>query len=235
MKKFGCIVLLLSMAGAGASAATSTAEQNRLREAATVLTDLRSTPEKGIPDQLWNKAACVIVIPSVKKAAFIFGGEYGKGVASCRTANGWSAPAFMELEKGSWGAQIGAEQIDLVLLVMNRTGMDKLLDNKVSLGAGASVAAGPVGRAAGASTDGKLSAEILSYSRSQGVFAGIDLAGGKLGPDKDANADVYGPAATAHQVVMDKSITAPADTQVFLTALGAPASVPAPAATTGRD
>jgi len=235
-KTAGIVLTAIAIAATTATAAISTAEQNRLREAAAVVSDLRSTPDKGIPDELWRRANCVIVIPSMKKAAFIFGGEYGKGVASCRTGNGWSAPAFMELEKGSWGAQIGAEQIDLVLLVMNRTGMGKLLDSKVSLGAGASVAAGPVGRDAGASTDLKLSAEILSYSRSQGAFAGINLAGGKLGPDKEANEDVYGPSVAARQVVLDNTIKPAPEMDTFLAALrgGVSPTAPRPAATSGR-
>ncbi len=166
-------------------------QTSRLRNATTVLSELRGTPDKGIPEDLWNKAECIAVIPSVKKAAFIVGGEYGKGVMSCRSAKGWSAPLFLELEKGSWGFQVGAQEIDLVLLVMNRRGVEKLLEDKVSLGADASVAAGPIGRAAGAHTDAQMSAEILSYSRAQGLFAGIDLSGGVLKPDKDANRELY--------------------------------------------
>ncbi len=176
-------------------------EETRLAAASAVVKELRDVPDKGIPDQLWEKAECVVVIPSVKKAAFVFGGEYGRGVMSCRSGNSWSAPAFMQLAKGSWGAQIGAEQIDLVLLVMNRTGADKLLQNKVSLGADASVAGGPVGRTARAETDAQMKAEILSYSRSQGAFAGIDLAGGVLRPDNDANEETYGKSVKATDIV----------------------------------
>lgn len=232
MRKIACIVLIVSALGVSAvTAAISTAEANRLSDATTVLTDLRGTPDKGIPDELWNRAACVIVIPSVKKAAFIIGAEYGKGVASCRMANGWTAPVFMELQKGSWGAQIGGQSIDLVLLVMNRTGMDKLVRNKVSLGAGASVAAGPVGRDARASTDLKLNAEILSYSRTQGVFAGVNLAGGKLGPDKDSNTDAYGASVTPEQILSSTHMP-PAEAASFMTALGA--GVATPAGTTGQ-
>ena len=229
-----CIALLLlgSLGVAAADAAITSAENNRLREAALVLTDLRATPEKGIPDELWQKANCVLVIPSVKKAAFIFGGEFGRGVASCRTSNGWTAPAFVQLQKGSWGAQIGAEAIDLVLLVMNRDGLDKLLQDKVSLGAGASVSAGPVGRTAGASTDAKLTAEILSYSRSRGLFAGVDLSGGVLAPDKDANRAAYGSTATARGILVDGSVTAPPAANDFIAALR---NEPLPTATSGRD
>src|SRR5207247_2666593 len=149
-----------------------------------VLTALRATPDKAIPQDVWDKAACVAVIPSVKKAAFVFGGEYGKGVVSCRTANAWSAPVFLELEKGSWGFQIGAEQIDLVLLVMNKSGMDKLLQNKVALGADLSIAAGPVGRTARGETAAPMKGEILSYSRAQGLVGGGDPTGGVPRPGK---------------------------------------------------
>jgi lipid-binding SYLF domain-containing protein len=154
----------------------------------------------------------------MKKAAFILGGEYGKGVMSCRTANGWSSPVFMELEKGSWGFQAGAQEIDLVLLVMNRDAATKMLNSKVSLGADASVAAGPVGRTASASTNTNL-AQVLSYSRSQGVFGGVNLSGGALKVDKDSNTDVYG-ATPASEVVLNGAGTPPADARAFLGALG---------------
>src|ERR1051326_2615903 len=196
------IASILCLVASSAFATLSKDEVKRLSESGTILTELRNSPDKGIPEELWNKAQCVIVIPSMKKAAFIVGGEYGSGVMSCRTNKDWSSPVFMQLAKGSWGLQIGAEQVDLVLLVMNRRGLEKLLDDKVSLGADASVAAGPVGRAASAATDAQMGAEMLSYSRSQGVFAGIDLSGGVLRPDKEALAHAYGPDVTAKDVVM---------------------------------
>ena len=186
----GLAVVLSSMIATTAFAALSTGEQKRLSDAAGVVTAIR-TADNGIPEDLWQKAACVIVIPDMKKAAFIIGGEYGKGVMSCRTASGWSSPVFMELEKGSWGFQAGAQEIDLVLLVTDKDAAAKMLNNKVSLGADASVAAGPVGRAASASTTGTL-ATVLSYSRSKGLFAGINLSGGALKADKDSNTDAYG-------------------------------------------
>jgi lipid-binding SYLF domain-containing protein len=186
----GLALVLSSTIATTAFAALSTAEQKRLNDAAGVVTAIRNA-DNGIPEDLWQKAACVIVIPDMKKAAFIIGGEYGKGVMSCRTASGWSSPVFMELEKGSWGFQAGAQEIDLVLLVMDRDAAGKMLSNKVSLGADASVAAGPVGRAASASTTGTL-AKVLSYSRSKGLFAGINLSGGALKADKDSNTDAYG-------------------------------------------
>jgi lipid-binding SYLF domain-containing protein len=186
----GLAVVLSSLVPMTALAALSTGEQKRLNDSAGVVTAIR-TADNGIPDDLWQKAACVIVIPDMKKAALIIGGEYGKGVMSCRTANGWSSPVFMELEKGSWGFQAGAQEIDLVLLVTDKDAAAKMLNNKVSLGADASVAAGPVGRAASASTTGTL-ATVLSYSRSKGLFAGVNLSGGALKADKDSNTDAYG-------------------------------------------
>jgi len=213
----GLALVLSSLIATTAFAALSTAEQKRLNDSASVVTALRGG-ENGISDDLWQKAACVIVIPDMKKAAFIVGGEYGKGVMSCRTAEGWSSPVFMELEKGSWGFQAGATEIDLVLLVMNRDAATKMLDSKVSLGADASVAAGPVGRAASASTNGDLSAQVLSYSRSHGVFAGINLSGGALKVDKDSNTDAYGTAAPAD--VMNGGGTRLAAASAFLNTLG---------------
>jgi SH3 domain-containing YSC84-like protein 1 len=222
----GCTLCLVA---SSAFAALSKDEVKRLSQAATIISELRNSPDKGIPEQLWNKAQCVVVIPSMKKAAFVFGGEYGSGVMSCRT-KGWSAPVFMQLAKGSWGLQIGAEETDLVLLVMNRSGVDKLLQDKVSLGADASVAAGPVGRAANAATDAQMGAEMLAYSRSQGVFAGIDLSGGVLKPDKEADARGYGENVNARDLVMgSRHVAAPAAASAFLRALGQDVR-----ATTGR-
>jgi lipid-binding SYLF domain-containing protein len=206
-------------ASAAAAASLSKDEVKRLDRAATIVSDLRHAADKGIPEQLWKKAECVLVIPSMKKAAFIVGGEYGSGVMSCRR-EGWTAPVFMQLAKGSWGLQIGGEETDLVLLVMNRRGLDKLLQDKVSLGADASVAAGPVGRAASAATDAQMSAEMLSYSRSQGVFAGIDLSGGVLHPDKEADARAYGPDVSARDVTIGPNhVTPPAAASSFIRAL----------------
>src|SRR5512139_245350 len=161
-----------------AFAALGKDEVKLLNESAALLSDMRNAPDKAIPTEIWEKADCVVVIPSLKKAAFIVGGEFGSGVMSCRNANQWSAPVFMKLAKGSAGLQIGAQSVELVLVVMNERGAEKLLGNKVTLGADASVAAGPVGRAATAGTDVQLTAEILAYSRAKGVFAGIDLSGG---------------------------------------------------------
>jgi lipid-binding SYLF domain-containing protein len=199
---FLCAALVFASSASSAFSDPTKEEVKRLSEAGAILDELRGSPDKGIPEDLWGKAQCVIVIPSIKKGAFVVGGEYGAGVMSCRSGRDWSTPVFMQIAKGSWGLQIGAEQIDLVMLLMNRRGLEKLLQDKVSLGADASVAAGPVGRAGSAATDAQLHAEMLSYSRSQGVFAGIDLSGGVLRPDKDAMKNAYGPDVTAQGIVM---------------------------------
>jgi len=218
MKKL-LVASLLCLTATSAFAELSKDEVKRLSEAGAILSELRNTPDKGIPEDLFEKAQCVIVIPNMKKAAFVVGGEYGSGVMSCRT-QGWSAPVFMQLAKGSWGLQIGAEETDLVLLVMNRRGLDKLLEDKVSLGADASVAGGPVGRTGAAATDAQMHAEMLSYSRSQGVFAGIDLSGGVLHADKDADARAYGPAVSARDVAMGAAhVKTPAEAAPFLDGL----------------
>lgn len=236
MKIASILTVLLLGTVAVAQAAPTSGEEQRLRDAAAVLNSMHGT-ETGIPQNIWNRAACVIVIPSLKKAAFGFGGEYGKGVMTCRRGaetadmeNDWSAPSFVRLEKGSWGFQIGAEETDLVLLVMNRKGMNKLLQDKVSLGAGASVAAGPVGRTASAATDAQMSAEILSYSRSHGLFAGIDISGGVLGPDTEANANLYGHEVSAKAILADATVSTPAEARPFITAVRSAG----PVATTGK-
>lgn len=201
------------------NAAASKTQIKRIDEAANVLREIHSAPDKDIPQDLWQKAECVAVIPSVKKAAFIVGGEYGKGVMSCRQGNTWSAPSFVLLEKGSVGFQIGGESVDLVLLVMNDHGMNRLLEDKVALGGEASVAGGPVGRDVRAMTDAQMKAEILSYSRSQGLFAGIDLTGGVLKPDNDDNRDLYGADIKPRDILMSKKVTAPQAASSFMTAL----------------
>jgi len=214
------ICCALCLCASSASAALKPNDVKRLDQAAAVVGELRDAPDGGIPQDLWRKAECVVVIPSVKKAAFAIGGEAGSGVMSCRRANAWGAPVFMHLAKGSFGLQFGAEEIDLVLLVMNRTGADKLLQNKVSLGTDASLAAGPVGRSANAATDAQMNAEMLSYSRSRGIFAGIDLSGGALRPDTDANARAYGAGLSAHDIVEGSPhVAAPAAARSFQRAL----------------
>ncbi len=193
----------------------------KLNDAANVLNEIRSAPDKGIPASIWDKAQCVVVIPGLTKAAFIVGGEHGSGVMSCRHGNAWGPPVFMEMTKGSAGLQAGVSSTDLVLVVMNQRGAEKLLNNKVTLGVDASIAAGPVGRAATAGTDAQLSAEILSYSRSKGLFAGINLSGGSLNPDKSKNERAYGPSASARDIAMGSTaVKVTPEMQAFTNALG---------------
>ena len=218
----GAMTLLVAgTMGMRTHAQVSNQQADRIKASAEVLGDVRGEPDKDIPRDLWEKAQCVVVIPGLKKAAFGFGGEYGKGMMSCRTDGTFGAPVFMELEKGSWGFQIGGESIDLVLLVMNPSGMKKMLSDKTSLGADVSVAAGPVGRNAAASTDAKMNAEILSYSRAQGLFAGIDVSGGVLKPDVDANRALYGHDVSARAILSDGG-KAPESTRAFMSALRRP-------------
>ena len=224
-----------------ASAAVPSAVVTRLETAARNVRDIR--PE--IADDIWSRARCIAVVPDLKKAAFFVGGEYGKGVMSCRAGDGWSAPVFLQLAKGSWGFQAGVEQVDLLLLVMNERGVQKLLQNKTTLGADASVAAGPVGRRAAVATDALLTAEILSYSRSHGLFAGINISGGVLRPDEDTNVELYGPGAEPRTILASRELSAPPEARPFLDALrtlsspsattasnAAPVQQPAPAAST---
>jgi lipid-binding SYLF domain-containing protein len=203
-----------------AFAAMSKDEAKRLNRSAAVLTELRNMPDKGIPDRIFSKAECVLVIPSLKKAGFIVGGESGQGVMSCRHGDQWGAPIFMELTKGSFGLQAGFSSTELVLLVMNRGGIEKILRNKVTLGADASIAAGPVGRTASAATDAQMTAEMLAYSRSKGLFAGIDLSGGALKPDESANVRVYGANVSARDIALGtKSVQVPQEARAFTDAL----------------
>src|SRR5580692_11448436 len=202
-----CILFVAS------SAFAANKEQERLENSGTVLQEVMDVPDN-IPQNLLEKAECIIVFPSVLKAAFVFGGSYGRGAMVCRTGehfNGpWGAPAMYALEGGSVGFQIGGDATDLVLLVMNERGASSILDSKVKLGADASAAAGPKGRDASADTDAYLRAEILSYSRSRGLFAGISLEGSTLRPDNDASAEVYGRKLTARDIVLGKGIVVPA-------------------------
>ena len=214
------VAMFVALTAATAHGADLSAkEATRIQEAATVLQEIHRVPDKDIPDELWQRAECVIVVPSLKKAAFVFGGEYGKGLMSCRRDGVWSAPIFMQVGKGSWGFQIGAQSIDLVLLVMNEKGTQKMLRNKVTLGAEASIAAGPVGRDARAATDAQMKAEILSYSRAQGLFAGINLSGGVVKSADEDNEDLYGAGTAPRDVVLGKTVSAPASAEPFMTAL----------------
>lgn len=228
MYKWVLALVFVVAAVSSASAAIGSSEANRLASAAKVVQEIHDT----IPADLWTRARCAAVIPDLKKAAFIFGGEYGKGVMSCRAGDQWSAPVFMQMAKGSWGFQAGAEEVDVVLLVMNESGVEKLLRNKVNLGADASVAAGPVGRQGHVGTDAALTAEIISYSRAQGLFAGINLSGGVLRPDEDSNKAVYGSRATPRTILASREISAPVEAQTFLRALKAQGATPATGQTT---
>ena len=175
----------------------------RLDESATVFSEIMATPDRGIPQDLLENARCIVIVPSLKTAAFVVGAKYGKGYASCRNKGGagWSAPATVRIEGGSFGFQIGGSETDLIMLVKNERGMEKLLADKFTLGGEASVAAGPVGRTATAQTDAQLNAEILSWSRSQGLFAGVALEGATLRQDLDDNQQIYGKGLTNRQIL----------------------------------
>jgi lipid-binding SYLF domain-containing protein len=188
-------------------------EDDRLKESHTVLKEILGMPDKGIPRDLLDKAECVVVYPSVKKAAFIVGASYGRGVITCRTGKEfrgpWSAPAMFALEGGSFGLQIGGEATDFVLLIMNERGADSVMSSKVKLGADASAAAGPVGRTSSAETDVVMKAEILSWSRARGVFGGISLAGSTMRSDDGANKTLYGKELSAKEIVREGKVTTP--------------------------
>jgi SH3 domain-containing YSC84-like protein 1 len=188
----------------------------RLDASASVLDEIMATPDKAIPTNVLGDAKCIAVIPSMVNIAVVFGGRHGKGVATCRTASGWSAPAPITITGGSWGLQIGGQATDLVMLVMNQKGMDHLLSSKFKIGAEATGAAGPVGRQVAADTDWKMKAEILSYSRSRGAFAGIDLNGASLKQDKDETALLYG-KVTPFQDILSGKVATPTDAKAFLT------------------
>jgi len=187
-----CGMTLVATTTLGAFAQDSEKLRERLDSAQGVLNEIMATPDKGIPQGILSGAACVVVVPSYKKAAFVIGGQYGQGVATCRTPNGWSAPVFVRLEGGSFGWQIGGQSTDLVLIAMNQQGLQHMLNSKFKLGADAAASAGPVGRNAQASTDASLRAEFLTYSRSQGLFAGLDLDGTVLSQNKDDTRSEYG-------------------------------------------
>jgi lipid-binding SYLF domain-containing protein len=180
----------------------------RLADSAVAFSEIMSAPDRGIPQELLEKAQCVVIVPGLKKGAFIFGGKFGRGYILCRanSGKGWGAPAGVTVEGGSFGFQIGGEETDAVMLVMNRSGAQKLLSDKFTLGGDASVAAGPVGRTSSADTDVQMRAEILTYSRARGVFAGISLQGATLRPDKDSNRELYRNRKTNQQIAMGGTI-----------------------------
>lgn len=197
-----CLTLFL-IAPAICLADTESAAQKRISDSAEVLGDILSAKDRGIPQDLLQKAQCVGIVPNLKRAGFIVGAKYGKGIVVCRDkgARGWSAPSTVRIEGGSVGLQIGAGETDVVFIVMNQSGMDKLMQDKFTLGGDASVMAGPVGRSADATTDAMMRAEMLAYSRSRGIFAGISLEGATLRPDRDDNRELYGRDATQREIL----------------------------------
>jgi lipid-binding SYLF domain-containing protein len=216
----GTLILALTCSTVAQAQANLEDEASQSDKAARVFREVMDTPDKGIPEDLLENAECVAVFPQVIQAGFILGGRGGRGVASCRTPQGWSAPAFFTLGGGSIGLQIGAQSTDFIMLFMNTDGLNSLLTNEFTLGGDASVAAGPVGRQAGASTDLKLTAKILSYSRSKGLFAGLELKGVVVKPDTDDIRDAYGAGVTAKDVLTSTTITAPPTLRAFPDTLG---------------
>ena len=208
-----CVLLAICLL-VGLASFAQKKEEDRLKESYSVLKEILGTPDKGIPRGLLNKAECVVVYPSVKKGAFIVGGEYGRGAITCRKGDDfrgpWSAPAMFALEGGSVGFQIGGEATDFVLLVMNEKGANSVMSSKIKLGADASAAAGPVGRTTSAETDVVMKAEILSWSRARGVFGGVSLEGSTLRSDDGANKNLYGKELSAKQIVREGKVQTPA-------------------------
>ncbi len=221
MKKPVLLTLVLcvcSMAFAADEPAKASKAADRVQAAADVLNEIQSAPDSGIPQDILSKAECVAVVPSMLKGAFVVGGKYGRGLASCRTPKGWSAPAFFTITGGSVGFQIGGQAVDLVMLIMNNEGMQHLLSSKVALGADASVAAGPVGRHAEGNTDWKMRAQVLTYSRARGVFAGVSLNGAVMKQDKDSTREFYGHMVT-FPASLKGEVEAPASAYAFLSTL----------------
>jgi len=191
---------------------------DRLQMSTDVLHSLMSAPDKGIPEEVMNSAKCIVVVPHLVKGGFVVGGEHGRGIASCRTADGWSAPAFISVGGGSWGLQIGVEGVDLVMVVMNDRGLQHLLSNKFQVGGDASASAGPVGRHASAGTDWTMNTELLTYSRSHGIFAGITLDGAVVEQDADSTHAIYG-GDPSFRAILSGDIRAPRSTLSFVQAV----------------
>src|ERR1017187_7002602 len=201
MKKIMTVVALLSLTSIGWAATNREATVDRMDHAGRVLHEIMAAPDKGIPEEVLEHAKCVAVVPHMLKGGFVIGAENGRGVATCRTSDGWSAPVFFAITGGSWGLQIGVEGVDLVMIIQNERGMQQLLSSKFSLGGDASAAAGPVGRHASANTDWKMETEILTYSRANGAFAGLTLDGAVIRSDDDSMRAVYGRHATTRSVL----------------------------------
>jgi lipid-binding SYLF domain-containing protein len=210
MKKLLAVCLVSSLSFLGSSAWAGTARQDtseRLKLSTEVLTALMATPDNGIPEEVLDNAKCMIVVPRLIKGGFIFGGKHGRGIATCRTSAGWSAPAFVSVSGGSWGLQIGVEGVDLVMLIMNEQGLQHLLSSKFKISGEGSAAAGPVGRHASAGTDWKLNTEMLTYSRAKGVFAGLTLEGAVVKQDEDSTRAIYHKNVPFRTVLSGKTAT----------------------------
>jgi lipid-binding SYLF domain-containing protein len=221
MKKFLTLTLFVSIscfALAADEPAKESKATDRLQAAGDVLNEIESAPDSGIPAEILGRSECVAVVPSMLKGGFIVGAKYGRGVASCRTAKGWSAPAFFMVTGGSVGFQIGGQAVDLVMLIMNNDGMQHLLSSQFALGADASVAAGPVGRHAEGNTDWKMRAQVLTYSRARGIFAGVSLNGAVMKQDKDSTRDFYGHMVT-FKAALTGEVDPPAGANPFLSSL----------------
>src|SRR5271157_4522195 len=215
MKK---VMFVLAMMGLGTLCWAGSAREDateRLDNATSVMHEIMGMPDKGIPEEVLEHAKCVAVIPHMVKGGLIFGAKGGKGVATCRTANGWSAPAFITISGGNWGLQIGVEAVDLVMIIQNEKGMQRLLESNFHLGGDASAAAGPVGRHAEAGTDWKMDTEILTYSRAKGAFAGLTLEGASLRQDDDSRRAIYGRKVTTRALLLGK-VHVPSEARPFL-------------------
>ena len=215
MKKVMFLLALLSLGTLCWAASAREDATDRLDNAAKVLHEIMGMPDNGIPEEVLEHAKCVAVVPHMVKGGFIFGGKGGKGVATCRTADGWSAPAFITISGGSWGLQIGVEAVDLVMIIQNEKGMQKLLSSNFQIGADASAAAGPVGRHASAGTDWKLDTEILTYSRAKGAFAGLTLEGASIRQDSDSRQAMYGRKVTTRALLLGQ-VPTPSAAKPFL-------------------
>lgn len=218
MKKIMLALAMASLATLSWADDTKQSDTDRLDKAAEVLHQVMNTPDKGIPSEVMDHAKCVAVVPHMIKGGFVFGAEGGKGVATCRTSDGWSAPAFFAITGGSWGLQIGVEGVDLVMVFQNDEGMKHLLQSKFKIGADASAAAGPIGRHASANTDWKMNAEVLTYSRAKGAFAGLTLNGADVRPDEDAMRAMYGGDVT-YRSVLTGAVPPPPSAHAFLSAV----------------
>jgi SH3 domain-containing YSC84-like protein 1 len=207
MKKYVASLLMVGLATFAWAGTAKEDSAQRLQNAAEVLTQIAQAPDKGIPEEVLSRAKCIAVVPHLVKGGFVFGGKHGRGVATCRTAQGWSAPAFISVGGGSWGLQIGAEGVDLIMLIMNDKGMQQLLSSKFQVSGEGSAAAGPVGRHASAGTDWKLDTQMLTYSRSKGAFAGLTLEGAVIQPDSDSTTAVYGKDVDFKQTLLGKTPT----------------------------